>query len=115
MNYSIQEGHTEVEFSGETVYLQLPITPDSVNTDAAGNEILPSVAKMLQTEIESKFEDRTLIRLSYAVGQPVASYTVDGDEFTAVTQDGNDYPLVLGSASDHYNVEYYEFNQNHND
>ena len=113
MNYSIQDGYTEVEFSGETLYLQLPITPDGIHTDSQGNELLEGVAKKLQDLIESDFEDRTLIRLSYAAGILLSGYTEKEGIFHCHNDSGFEIKLKAGRASNYYNVEYYEVSEDH--
>ena len=88
---------------GNSLFLQMPITPDSKNT--INDEPLHD-PDMYATVIDAYFGkgDRTLARLCYAGGRAYESYTQDGNIF--ITDNGDEF--VEHPYSDFYNVEAYE-------
>ena len=88
---------------GNRIHLQMPITPDSMNT--INGVPLHDAAEYAQL-IDEHFGkgDKTLARLCYAGGQVYESYTQEGNTF--VTDNGDEF--VEHPYSDYYNVEAYE-------
>ena len=92
---------------GNSLFLQMPITPDSKNT--INGETLHDPDTYV-TVIDAHFGkgDRTLARLCYAGGRAYESYTVDGNTF--ITDNGGVF--VEHPYSDFYNVELYVKKEN---
>ena len=88
--------------NGNSLFLQMPITPDSQNT--INGEPLHDTYEYAKV-IDKYFGkgDRTLARLCYAGGQVYESYTVDGN--TYITDNGDEF--VEHPFSAYYNVELY--------
>ena len=88
---------------GNSLFLQMPVTPDSQNT--INGEPLDDTYEYTKA-LDEYFGkgDRTLARLCYAGGRVYESYTVNGS--TYITNDGDEF--VEHPYSDYYNVEMYE-------
>ena len=87
---------------GNSLFLQMPVTPDSQNT--INGEPLDDTYEYAKA-IDEYFGkgDRTLARLCYAGGRVYDSYTQEG--YTFITDNGDEF--VESRYSNYYNVECY--------
>lgn len=88
--------------NGDTIFMQMPVTPDGVYT--INGEPLDNPHKYAAI-IDNHFGggDQTLARLCYAGGKVYESYTGEGD--TLITNDGDEF--VPHPYSTYYGVELY--------
>ena len=55
LNFSIEEGHVEVSTDDGSLFVQLPLTADSQNTDEQGNEISQELAEQASDYVLSYY------------------------------------------------------------